>query len=101
MKIWVHKLTMDGGEKFITNADFRPMYDANGCKMPSEMKWVPFKVILPDTYDPQTDEDGCVTINNPDGERVSLRSVLDISKETGGPVLKFGDDVRPLEEAAR
>ena len=107
MNIWVHKLTVDGVEKFITNGDFKPMYDANGCKMPSEMRWVPFKVELPEEYKPEVDTDGYVTIENLEGERVALGSVLDISKETGGPILSFKgmkdlpDCVRWLAEAAR
>lgn len=97
MKLWVHRLTIDGETKFITNADFRPMYDANGCKIPSQMKWTPFKVVLPDEYEPTEMDDGRVTLEDLTGQRVDLASVLDISKETGGPVLKFerSDDTLP------
>ena len=86
MKLWVHRLTIDGETTFLTNADFRPMYDANGCK-----------VVLPDEYEPTETDDGRVTLEDLTGQRVDLASVLDISKETGGPVLKFerSDDTLP------
>lgn len=89
MKIWVHKLTVDGKATFLTNADFRPMYDANGCKIPSQYQWTPFKVVLPDEYEPTEMDGGRVTLEDLTGKRVDLSSVLDISAETGGPVLRF------------
>lgn len=108
MKIWVHRLKIDGVTKFLTNDDFRPIYDANGCKIPSQMQWTPFKVILPDEYEPAIMGDGRVTLEDLTGSRVDLSSVLDISAETGGPILKFNgsEDGLPdcfvvLEEADR
>ena len=89
MKIWVHRMTIDGETKFITNADFKPMYDANGYKIPAQYQWTPFKVEVPDEYEPTQDEDGRVTLEDLTGQRVDLATVLDISNETGGPVLKF------------
>ena len=99
MNTWVHRLKIDGVVKCLCNADFRPMYDANGCKMPSQMEWTPIKVVIPETYVPLQDEDGQITIETLDGERVSLASVLDIYQETGAPALRLGQSVRVLEEA--
>lgn len=108
MKLWVHRLTIDGETKFLTNADFRPMYDANGCKIPAQYQWTPFKVIVPDEYEPTEMDDGRVTLEDLTGRRVDLASVLDISGEGGGPILKFkgSEDGLPdcfvvLEEADR
>ena len=108
MKLWVHRLTIDGETKFITNADFKPMYDVNGCKIPSQYQWTPFKIVIPDEYEPTQDEDGRVTIEDLTGQRVDLASVLDISGEGGRPILKFNgsEDGLPdcfvvLEEADR
>ena len=89
MKVWVHRLTIDGETKLLTNADFRPIYDANGCKMPAQYQWTPIKIVLPDEYEPTLHDDGRVTIEDLTGTRVDLASVLDISGENGGPVLKF------------
>ena len=101
MNTWVHRLKIDGVVKCLCNADFRPMYDANGYKMPSQMEWTPIKVVIPETYVPLQDEDGWITIETPDGERVSLASVLDIYPGTGAPMLKLGSGIRVLAEAER
>ena len=101
MNTWVHRLKIDGVVKCLCNADFRPIYDANGCKMPSQMEWTPIKVVIPETYVPMQDEDGWVTIEDLGGERVSLASVLDIYPETGAPMLKLSSGIRVLAEAER
>ena len=98
MNIWVHRLKIDGKRKFLCNADFSIIYNQHNMHLPEKLEWVPFKVKLPDEYEPTKHKDGRVTLEDLTGVRVDLATVLDISLETGGPRLKFNGPADGMPE---
>lgn len=104
MKTWVHRIEKDGGFQFLTNAEFAKRFHSGEYKSKSD-GWLPFKVDIPDAWEPMELEDGTVTLNDcPESpsDRVKLMDIL-VADGTGRPCLvlkRHGeqDELKPLDE---
>lgn len=99
MKTWVHRIEKNGGFQFLTNVEFAKRFHSGEYKSKGD-GWLPFKVELPDAWEPMELDDGTVTVKSPidASERVGLMDIL-VSDRIGKPCLQLNDgELLPLKE---
>lgn len=98
MKTWVHRFAYEEGYDFVTNSEFLDGVN-NGTYKEKKVSWIPYKVEIPDIWEPIELEDGSITLKSPmdASERVKLMDIL-VSDSEGRPCLLLSQDRGPDEE---